>query len=840
MKSSILLVMFVGLCGAQTTVNGGRDYKGTLKASGTVSSVDFSGAGTTAPVKAGLLASRPAACNQGQIYFATDAVAGQNLFFCTTTGSPGTWSQMTGSAASATTTGSGAPGGSCTPPAMYIDAANQDLWFCGTANVWKKATVDTSGFPTLGGANSWTGYNNLSAAQWRPPESTVGNLPAPAGNTGKVFMVTDAAAAGNCSTGGGTVRELCRATGANYECVGGCGMGGTPGGVNGQIQYNNSGAFGGVTAVPVANGGTGLTGGTSGGIPCFTGSTTLASTAAWTANAIMKGGGTGACPMVTGITVDSSNNIATAGSTTTGNGSGVAGAIDLSQGTTPAAQASNTFRIYAPASIGTAFAWKVPSADAAGSIVSDGAGNLSIAGFSGTGSIVKVTSPTFVTPILGAATATSINGTAVSGAGTTVVNGGANIGAAAMTLDMSASTGSSALRVPVKTGVSTSVNGAIGYDATTDMLHAAQGSTDAMIPQFTATPGNGDCANWVASGSKFKLGTAGAPCGSGGSATGASLFSTTNSTAVTATSATTLIGTVQGSTTIPANTLTGGQFMQIIAEGYYSTPATPTNLTIDLKIGGAIRITTGAVTTLASVTNGTWRLSCGVTTRTAGASGTQIANCMFTATGSTAGSATPMQTSSTWTIDTTVTNGIDLLATWSTATGSPTITSTNIAAWIPGAPVTSVFGQTGAINNLSGDVTTSGSPAATIAAKYKTVKVIGYEVGAENGSALATADLTSHAFAINDANSKTVVEANCISDAGDQPVTVKIGSTTLFTIHCVAPGTYNTGTTDGTTGYIIGGSMGSTAVGAHSQLDLSGTANSTTKDVKLHVYGMVN
>ena len=53
MKRAILYVTFAALCGAQTTVNGGRDYKGTLKASGSVSAVDFSGAGGTAPAKAG-------------------------------------------------------------------------------------------------------------------------------------------------------------------------------------------------------------------------------------------------------------------------------------------------------------------------------------------------------------------------------------------------------------------------------------------------------------------------------------------------------------------------------------------------------------------------------------------------------------------------------------------------------------------------------------------------------------------------------------------------------------------------------------------------------------------
>jgi hypothetical protein len=226
MKRAILFVTFAALCGAQTTVNGGRDYKGTLKASGSVSAVDFSGAGGTAPAKAGTSATRPTACTQGQIYFATDVAAGQNLYFCTVTGAPGVWTQMSGNTATAVTAGAGAPSGNCAPPAVYIDTTNQDLWFCGAANSWKKPTADTSGFATLAGANTWTGYSNLSSGQWRPPESTVASLPSAAGNVGKVFMVTDAVAAGSCSTGGGTLRELCRANGATYECVGGCGSGG--------------------------------------------------------------------------------------------------------------------------------------------------------------------------------------------------------------------------------------------------------------------------------------------------------------------------------------------------------------------------------------------------------------------------------------------------------------------------------------------------------------------------------------------------------------------------------------------------------------------------------------
>lgn len=51
-------------------------------------------------------------------------------------------------------------------------------------------------------------------------------------------------------------------------------------------------------ALPVSNGGTGLTSGTSGGIPYFSSSTTMASSAALTANAPVIGGGVGVAPSV--------------------------------------------------------------------------------------------------------------------------------------------------------------------------------------------------------------------------------------------------------------------------------------------------------------------------------------------------------------------------------------------------------------------------------------------------------------------------------------------------------------------------------------------------------------
>ena len=97
MTRAILCLVAAGLCSAQTTVNGGRDFKGALKTSGTISSVDFSAAGSTAPVKTGTIAARPPACTQGQLYFATDAASGQNLSACAATGNPGTWTPISGS-----------------------------------------------------------------------------------------------------------------------------------------------------------------------------------------------------------------------------------------------------------------------------------------------------------------------------------------------------------------------------------------------------------------------------------------------------------------------------------------------------------------------------------------------------------------------------------------------------------------------------------------------------------------------------------------------------------------------------------------------------------------------
>jgi hypothetical protein len=54
---------------------------------------DFSAVSEFRP-KSGTVASIPVACNIPDIYFGTDATPGQNWFFCTVSGNPGTWTQQ--------------------------------------------------------------------------------------------------------------------------------------------------------------------------------------------------------------------------------------------------------------------------------------------------------------------------------------------------------------------------------------------------------------------------------------------------------------------------------------------------------------------------------------------------------------------------------------------------------------------------------------------------------------------------------------------------------------------------------------------------------------------------
>lgn len=75
---------------------------------------DMRGAAHTLAVKSGVTASKPGTCTIGEIYFATDATAGQNLYFCTATN---TWTQQLNSG-----------GGGCTDIVAWTAPSLLNSW----------------------------------------------------------------------------------------------------------------------------------------------------------------------------------------------------------------------------------------------------------------------------------------------------------------------------------------------------------------------------------------------------------------------------------------------------------------------------------------------------------------------------------------------------------------------------------------------------------------------------------------------------------------------------------------------------------------------------------------
>lgn len=111
--------------------------------------VDFSQAPTTTPWVVGV--ALPATCVVGQAFFNTSAVAGSNLFVCTSTN---LWTVTGGGGGSSSSvtfvTGNGAPSGGCTAGQnLYVDIVNLDLWFCEATNTWKKSLTTSNIGPFL-------------------------------------------------------------------------------------------------------------------------------------------------------------------------------------------------------------------------------------------------------------------------------------------------------------------------------------------------------------------------------------------------------------------------------------------------------------------------------------------------------------------------------------------------------------------------------------------------------------------------------------------------------------------------------------------------------------------
>lgn len=176
------------------------------------------------------------------------------------------------------------------------------------------------------------------------------------------------------------------------------------------------------------------------------------------------GGGSGCVPSGTigQVLVDSGSGTCTSSPVTIDTTAGRAGGTQMGQGTasTPAA---NSIVLQAPTSVTTAYSIAFPSATGTGFFLNTDTSNvgaLTFIGFTGTANVVRATSPTLVTPTLGAALATSINGAAITsttGGTLTLANSStlATSGANSITLT---STGSTNVTLPTS---GTLVNSAV-------------------------------------------------------------------------------------------------------------------------------------------------------------------------------------------------------------------------------------------------------------------------------------------------------------------------------------------------------------------------------------------
>ena len=184
---------------------------------------------------------------------------------------------------------------------------------------------------------------------------------------------------------------------------------------------------------------------------------------------------------------------------------------------------------------------------------------------------------------------------------------------------------------------------------------------------------------------------------SGGSGSaGASIFNINSSTTITSTSATSLLG---GAQTIASGYFVSNTPVAFDAGGYYTVPAAYTGtITIAVFLDGSQIATTGAMSVPATaVTNGTWSVQCQLTTYSTGSSGTYVFGCPVLLLPSSTATITlnggSLAVASTPTINTTTSHTIDLKWTWSTATGSPSVTGQWGTATVGGAPVVSITGD---------------------------------------------------------------------------------------------------------------------------------------------------
>jgi hypothetical protein len=228
----ILMWLCVGAAGlaAQTTINGSRTILGTW---------DASGAAHSLPSKKGTAANIPATCTTGEEYFATDAAAGRNKYYCTASN---TWTQQLGASG-----GSGA-----ITYADIFDGSTGTLadggtvtWTCGSGS----GAVCTA---------SWTvpaGVNALRIVAWSGGQGGAGS--------------SSGDRSGYGGGGGGYYNGMCPVTPGNSYTVT-VGLGGT-GGANGYGGGQGNGGASGFGSCFVLLGGGQLAANFGGGLAALPG-----------------------------------------------------------------------------------------------------------------------------------------------------------------------------------------------------------------------------------------------------------------------------------------------------------------------------------------------------------------------------------------------------------------------------------------------------------------------------------------------------------------------------------------------------------------------------------------
>lgn len=154
--------------------------------------------------------------------------------------------------------------------------------------------------------------------------------------------------------------------------------------------------------------------------------------------------------------------------------------------------------------------------------------------------------------------------------------------------------------------------------------------------------------------------------------------STGTATVASSASETTIIGSGQGSLTLPGNFFAVGKSIRVSVKGAIGATGTPT-LRLKVKLGSTVILDTTALTLTAITGTNAWALSADITCRSVGGSGTvfcQGAAAYFTS--STAPSGLGPVNTATSTIDTTASQALDVTAQWGTADASNTISGTNV------------------------------------------------------------------------------------------------------------------------------------------------------------------